>query len=778
MSPRVKKDTLKKNRILGLLLIICGLLIAISLITHSQVNDSEILIKAFSGDDLMSLFSNPLSNRGGVIGVFIAYSLLSVFGYLALFIPLGVWAISYCFLFTNRFLPVLRRIGYIAMFLYFVGLLFSLSSAKAEFVSTSPGLGGLIGHVGAKVLTVLTGTVISYTIAISLILGTIIWVLPSGMSLPGQKFLMGLVNIKDKFLTGVKSITLKKKKTTSSKIKSELKEESQEESHPGLISRIIRIKKPKSKKTRIIEQMPEQLPLPVGDDNINYEADDEFDDNSDGLGGDGKLSPGQPRRSKVAAGTCTSGYTYPPADLLSDPPEDEPNISRQELESTAEALKDTLSTFGVRLANGEVEIYPGPIITRFEFKPAPGVKISQIVNLADDLALAMKAKRIRIVAPIPGKSAVGVEIPNRLSRTVYIKEIVTSDTFKTSKLMLPLALGKTISGHAFVVDLAAMPHLLIAGATGTGKSVCLNCIITSLLYKLSPEILRFILIDPKMLELSVYNDLPHLEKPVVTEMKYAEKVLTEAVVEMEDRYRKLAKVGVRNIADYNATADKPIPYVVIIVDELADLMMIGSNRVETLITRLAQMARAVGIHLILATQRPSVDVITGLIKANFSTRIAFQVATKVDSRTILDLNGAEKLLGRGDMLYMNPAFPEPKRVHGAFISGKETQSICKELGAQEYEPERIKNFDGDENKSVQYDPAADAVYREAMKLVVKHKQGSVSLLQRRLGIGYQRAARLIDMLEQNGIVGPYDGSKAREVLVDEEYLEEVFKGDQ
>jgi S-DNA-T family DNA segregation ATPase FtsK/SpoIIIE len=298
-----------------------------------------------------------------------------------------------------------------------------------------------------------------------------------------------------------------------------------------------------------------------------------------------------------------------------------------------------------------------------------------------------------------------------------------------------------------------------------------------MLYKKSPDVLRLILIDPKMLELSIYNDLLHLEKPVVTEMKYAEKVLAEAVVEMEERYRRLAKVGVRNIADYNEAADEPIPYVVIIVDELADLMMIGSNRVETLITRLAQMARAVGIHLILATQRPSVDVITGLIKANFSTRIAFQVATKVDSRTILDINGAEKLLGKGDMLYMNPAFPEPKRVHGAFVSGPETKAICKEMAKQEYEPKPIKNFESTEGSVTQYDPAADAIYKEAIKMVVRHKQGSVSLLQRRLGIGYQRAARLIDQLEDAGIVGPYDGSKAREVLVDEEYLQTVFNED-
>jgi S-DNA-T family DNA segregation ATPase FtsK/SpoIIIE len=724
MSPKARKETIKKNRLLGLLLIICGLLIAISLVTHSQANDSVLLIKAFSGGKLGDLFSSPLHNKGGIIGVAIAYVLLSVFGYLAIFIPAAIWALSYCFFFSNRFVPVMKRIGFTAMFLYFFGLLFSLHSANEPFVSVDPGLGGMIGHYSAGLLRILTGAVISYTIVISLILGSIIWVMPSKMSVPGRKLLQLLVSLKDRIIGLMKSFRFKKAKPALEGV-----QDAVPELKTGLLKRIIRIKKPGKKTARIMRDTTEETAV-VEQPDLGLEGEPEIEIDSDETRPESERRKRKPRSRKPVTEVSGNGYEYPALDLLSDHPEDEPNISRQELEATAEALKDTLSTFGVKLANGEVEIYPGPIITRFEFKPAPGIKISQIVNLADDLALAMKAKRIRIVAPIPGKSAVGVEIPNRLSRMVYIKEMISSERFKNSEFTLPLALGKTISGQAFVVDLAAMPHLLIAGATGTGKSVCLNCIITSLLYKLAPEVLRFILIDPKMLELSVYNDLPHLEKPVV-----------------------------------------------IIVDELADLMMIGSNRVETLITRLAQMARAVGIHLILATQRPSVDVITGLIKANFSTRVAFQVATKVDSRTILDLNGAEKLLGRGDMLYMNPAFPEPKRVHGAFISGKETQAICKMLGALEYEPEKIKNFDSDENKITQYDPAGDAVYREAVKVVVKHKQGSVSLLQRRLGIGYQRAARLIDQLEENGIVGPYDGSKAREVLVDEEYLEEVFKDD-
>ncbi|KPL04041.1 MAG: cell division protein FtsK, partial [candidate division Zixibacteria bacterium SM1_73] len=399
-----------------------------------------------------------------------------------------------------------------------------------------------------------------------------------------------------------------------------------------------------------------------------------------------------------------------------------------------------------------------------------------VVNLADDLALAMRARKVRIVAPVPGKAAIGVEIPNKNPQMVYLKEILSSAAFQDAETKLAIAIGKTISGEPFVTDLGKMPHLLIAGATGSGKSVCINAITTSLLYRLPPEEIRFIMIDPKMLELSVYDGIPHLERSVITNSKNAEHVLSEIVIEMEERYRKLAKAGVRNIEDYNAKQkrDKILPYLVIIVDELADLMMSSSsNRTEALVTRLAQMARAVGIHLILATQRPSVDVITGLIKANFSARIAFQVASKIDSRTILDVNGAEKLLGAGDMLFIRPGHPEPTRIHGAYVSSQETQRIVYFTKAQRYEvePIRILSDESIEQMPEEEKEKDEDLFRQAVELVIRHKQGSVSLLQRRLAVGYQRAARLIDQLEEEGIVGPYDGSKAREVLVDETYLE-------
>jgi S-DNA-T family DNA segregation ATPase FtsK/SpoIIIE len=471
-------------------------------------------------------------------------------------------------------------------------------------------------------------------------------------------------------------------------------------------------------------------------------------------------------------------FGQPPLALLHEPVHEDAGASDSELDEIARALRDTLNTFGIEIIANSIEKYPGPVITRFEFKPAPGVKINQIVNLADDLALALKASRVRIIAPVPGKSAVGVEIPNRKPQKVFIKEILTSEAYQRSRYKLPLALGKNTAGKPFVVDLARMPHLLIAGSTGSGKSVCLNVLITSLIFRHSPKDLRFIFIDPKILELSVYSDIPYLARPVVTKAKMAESVLAGAVNEMEERYRRLAMQSVRSLDDYNAKvpAEEKLPYLLIVVDELADMMMSSSSaKIELLITRLAQMARAVGIHLILATQRPSVDVITGLIKANFSSRIAFQVASKVDSRTILDGNGAEKLLGMGDMLLLMAGEPEPIRIHGAWISSEETERVVAYLKDNAAAAVPIQNLSEENERMIVERNSHDVLLPEATELVIRHKQGSVSLLQRRLGIGYQRAARLMDQLEATGVVGPYDGSKAREVLVDKSYLDKLQK---
>jgi S-DNA-T family DNA segregation ATPase FtsK/SpoIIIE len=464
----------------------------------------------------------------------------------------------------------------------------------------------------------------------------------------------------------------------------------------------------------------------------------------------------------------------PSIDLLDKHESKRQAIDEKELLELSRVLERTLSDFDVE---GKVsEVHPGPVITLFEYEPAPGMKVNQILNRQDDLALALKAQRIRIVAPIPGKAAVGIEIPNRVKATVSLREIISSPAFQDSSDALPLALGKDVAGVPFATSLERMPHLLIAGATGSGKSVCINTLIMSLLYTRTPAELRFILIDPKMLELTPFNGIPHLRMPVVTDPKKAAQALRFCVKEMERRYQMLARHGARNIEAYNRlelepsqTEEPKLPYLVVVVDELADLMALLPTEIEEPIQRLAQMARAVGIHLILATQRPSVDVITGMIKANFPSRIAFQVASRTDSRVILDMNGAESLLGHGDCLYLPAGKPEPYRIHGAFVSGEEIERVVDFLKSQgrpvvadDSALEQVRISDSED--------ADDELYEEAMRLVVLHQQASTSMLQRRLKVGYSRAARLLDLLEERGVVGPSEGAKGREVLVTEQEL--------
>ncbi|MDZ7261352.1 MAG: DNA translocase FtsK 4TM domain-containing protein [candidate division KSB1 bacterium] len=488
-------------------------------------------------------------------------------------------------------------------------------------------------------------------------------------------------------------------------------------------------------------------------------------------------------------------YVFPSTKLLKEPPEQDEDLTWEELMTSARTLEEKLADFGIQ--GRVVEVNPGPVITRFEVEPAPGVKVSRFTSLADDLALVMRAKRIRVVAPIPGKAAIGIEIPNHNPQTVYLKEIIDSPRFRDSESVLTMALGKTIDGEVYTADLRTMPHLLIAGATGSGKSVCLHAIITSILFKAHPSQVQLLLIDPKRLELTPYAGLKYhhvtyredLDEEVITNANNAISVLRSITIEMEKRYELLARAGVRNIDEYNAKfqsgqlkaleGEEPfrkLEYLVVIVDELADLMLVAAKEVEEPIARLTQMSRAVGIHLILATQRPSVDVITGVIKANFPARIAFQVASKTDSRTVLDMNGAEKLLGRGDMLFLSPGSPEPVRIHGAYVSVEEVENIINHIRQQPRFPKlklplELEDKEAVEGLDLGFQP--DKLFNEAAKLVVRHQQGSVSLLQRRLKVGYARAARLIDELEAAGIVGPFDGSKAREVLVTEEDLEDM-----
>jgi S-DNA-T family DNA segregation ATPase FtsK/SpoIIIE len=492
--------------------------------------------------------------------------------------------------------------------------------------------------------------------------------------------------------------------------------------------------------------------------------------------------PKKPKQESFSFMDLEGDFKLPSLDLLNELPEaKDVEIQRESLTMNARRLEKKLADYGVQ---GEVaEIHPGPVITMYEYKPAPGVKISKVAGLSDDLALALRAPSIRIVAPIPGKAAIGIEIPNNQRDSVYLNEILASQAYKDTTFKLTIALGKDITGSPFVTDLSKMPHLLVAGATGTGKSVSLNAMIISLLFAFSPDTLQFLMIDPKRIELSVYRDIPHLLYPVVTQPAEATKLLRWTVREMERRYALLSDRGVRNIETYNRKilkdskvkprtdttereTENPLPYIVLVIDELADLMMTSSREVEEAITRLAQMARAAGIHLIIATQRPSVDVLTGIIKANFPARISFQVSSKVDSRTILDTIGAEHLLGDGDMLFMPPGVGKITRIHGAYISEEEIKGVTDFLREQmkpDYDTSMLTQLD-QEDEMNNDEIELDEKYDQAVELVAQTRQASISMLQRRLRVGYNRAARMIEAMEREGIVGPSDGVRPREVF--------------
>lgn len=507
-------------------------------------------------------------------------------------------------------------------------------------------------------------------------------------------------------------------------------------------------------------------PLPLVDD-ADESGDEDVEESV-------QAGTGSTRRPRLAA--VGKGYETPPVGLLEPPGADAAAVDTKALEVSSKVLEDKLKDFGV---NGKVQrVEPGPVVSMFEFEPAPGVKISQIAALADDLALAMRSGNVRIVAPIPGKGVVGIEIPNPGRQMVHLREILESEVFRSSESPMTLALGKDITGEPYVADLAKMPHLLMAGATGAGKSVSLNVMILSMIAKASPDELRLLLVDPKVLEFSCYNGIPHLIAPVVTDAKKAKFALMWAVREMERRYQLLAELGVRNLAAYNSklkkdgkqlslemdggVAHRPLPYLVVILDELADLMMVASKEVEDSIARLAQMSRAAGIHLIVATQRPSVDVITGMIKANFATRIAFQVTSRIDSRTILDTGGAEQLLGAGDMLYLPPGSAKVARIHGAFVSDKEIKEVVHFLhkqGKPEYVEDVLGPAEGDESFDMDLAEEDTELYARAVQLVKETGYVSVSFIQRRFRIGYNRAARLVEKMEQEGVVAQGQGAQ-------------------
>lgn len=719
------------NEIKGVILLAAGFIVLVSLVSFSRYD---------LGFD--TSHPNPYTkNLIGKFGAYLAWVIIYLFGrWPSLIIPVFIiWLGIKLFRNEPAYLRKPRIIGLLFLLLSSSSLI-GLMTLRNESVSFYRA--GFLGYIICKFLIKYFGELGSYILFITLILLSLALVTEILISTfllkavnKAKSVLIPIFKIKRKEGTLVKSIMPKNRETQGLAVKpriteDELLEESETE-------KAVSAAKPKVKiKTDAIS-----VPEP-------------------------KIKP-----QAVKIGD----YHLPSLDLLDSPPPLEARQIKEDLTNNARILEETLDDFGIAVKVTDIE--RGPIITRYELEPAPGVKLNRIVSLSDDIALTMKAQSVRIVAPIPGKARVGVEVPNIQSTLVYIKEVLASKEFQEAESKLTIALGKDIAGMPVVAHLDDMPHLLIAGTTGSGKTVCVNAVILSLLMKSTPNELKFVMIDPKMVELAPFNGLPHLLCPVVTESKKAANVLNWVVNEMERRYRLLAEAGARNILVYNEKQEDFIPYIVVIIDEFADLMVVSRDQVESAITRLAQLSRAVGIHLVLATQRPSVDVITGVIKANMPARISFKVASKVDSRTVLDMNGADKLLGKGDLLFLKPQDAKLTRAQGSLVDDKEIERVVDFIKSQAepvYDEEILK----DRQKFSKAFGEKDELYDEAVRIVIESNQASVSILQRRLRLGYTRAARIIDMMEQDGIVGPYEGSKPRKILVDrQEWLKQELMRD-
>ena len=747
MPAAIEKGRLNRE-IWAVVIALTALLVAISLVSYS-VNDRSFNTPSGAVDT---------HNWGGFLGAFLADLLLQGLGLTSYLIPvfLGAGAVQ-MFRATDDGISLTRASAY-AVLLLSIGVLLSVL-IDSESARDAGGIVG--GFLKESILIPLFGRLSAVLIACFMLLLSIM--------LLTQHSLLDLIgHSKKNFAEFRKSVVpalndrIKELKEKHDKRKGEnTKKEKKDYTPPAILTRDdpineFVVKKPAKKPAA---PAPEQFNLP-----------------------------------EVGA-----GYKLPPLDLLDPPEHQQITIDKETLHANSLILQKKLEDFGVE---GEVvAVRPGPVITMYEFKPAPGVKVRRIVMLADDLAMALRAVSVRILAPIPGESVVGIEIPNPRRETVYLREVIESESYRAADSKITLALGKDIGGVPFSTDLAKMPHLLVAGATGTGKSVSINAMILSLLFKSSPQDVKFIMVDPKMLELTVYEDIPHQLVPVVTDPKKAAAALFWAMDEMDRRYRLMREKAVRNIDGYNRAIDKEsgnkkdlisltdeepmdetpviggrlskdaplvhghLPRIVIIIDELADLMMTVGRDIEEYITRLAQKARAAGIHLILATQRPSVDVITGLIKANFPARISFQVTSRIDSRTILDSMGSEKLLGSGDMLFLPPGTARLTRIHGAFVSDQEVRKVMKfikQQGRPNYRTD-ILEAKKELEAAAAADEEHDEMYDQAVAIVTETRQASISMIQRRLRVGYNRAARMVEVMERDGVIGPADGAKPREV---------------
>ncbi|MDD5495746.1 MAG: DNA translocase FtsK [Candidatus Omnitrophica bacterium] len=745
-------DKTRWNEIQAVVLFAIAILIFISLVT-------------FDFSDMALFTSRPnysVRNFAGLFGVYLGFGLFFVMGLSAYVIPLLVltWAIA-------RFYGITPQKIYFKLF----GTFFLILASSAIFSIVASGdnsfrfrLGGAVGLVFSDFLIKYLGkagalVVIAVLFLLSILLATEFLLLPflSTLFSKSKGLLGGLFGRLTGEKEGPKIILNVSRKPTPAERGADIIRQAKE-----AISG--RKQEPPPRKSEEAKPSAAQArPAPEKEDAAKKVATPVPASASAA----GAAAQDIPKVDAVKA----AAYRLPSMNLLASPPPLESRKIKENFDANARILEETLRDFEIEAK--VVTVNRGPVITRYELEPAPGVKIQKVTALSDNIALTMKAQSVRIVAPIPGKGTIGVEVPNATSALVYLKEVIDSREYKESRSKLKLALGKDIAGTPVIADLASMPHLLIAGATGSGKTVCINSVITNLLLSYTPEELKFIMIDPKRVELAAFNNLPHLLTPVVTDAKRVGAVLDWIVSKMESRYELFAQAGVRNIDAYNERIGKDIteklPYIIIVIDELADLMMVAQADVEGAITRLAQLSRAVGIHIILATQRPSVDVITGVIKANFPARISFKVASKVDSRTVLDINGADKLLGRGDMLFIEPGASRPIRAQCSLIADREIEAITDFIKSQR-QPQYVEEISDDQKRQSFKKFDKDEVYDEAVRLVLETRQASVSILQRRLGLGYTRAARLIDMMEDEGIVGPYQGSKPRDILVStEEY---------
>ncbi|MBN2190132.1 MAG: DNA translocase FtsK [Candidatus Aureabacteria bacterium] len=761
-----------------------------------------LLFSFFSYDyeDIGANVSNPNSpavNKVGVVGAYTAYSMIFIFGFSSYLIPLmtGAWAVA---LFRKREIEYLK-IAYCVLILILVSAIFHNSSilhSASEKVLGQGLPGGVIGQAFASITVKYLSFIGGNILIVSILLITI-FLLTEVQAYPILKGVYKGIHITLDFL---KSIFLEKPSVPEDAggLKSpgakegifKFPRKDREKNGAPEKKPIISPEKIKISHTTLPEKMQgSKKPAPAAENGDLFRKADRaagYEDRE--KKGSSQQKSKQEPDLPILSSTGEKKYQLPDIDLFDDPVPVESG-TKDQLQRNAEILVQTLSNFGIEV--GVEEITRGPAVTRYEIKPAPGVGVSKIKSKEHDIALAMSASSIRIVAPIPGKAAVGIEVPNKNRAMVTMKEIILSENYKYFEGNIPLIIGKDVGGTPVIGDLSQMPHILIAGATGSGKTVCINAIIMSILMSMTPDEIKMLLIDPKMVELKKYNGIPHLVSPVVTSAKKSITGLNWAVKEMEKRFDLFSRVGVNDIVRFN-TRDPEItsgsddsageeipprlPYIVIIIDELADLMMTSSSDVEGSIVRLAQLSRAVGIHLVIATQRPSVDVITGLIKANFPVRIAFAVSSKVDSRTILDGNGAETLLGKGDLLYNPPGSSKLIRAQGTMVSDAEIKNVISHWKKNSADEKVEDIISAVETTSGPID-FEDDLYDEAVKLILEHGQASASVLQRRLRIGYARAARLIDIMESNGIVGPQRGSKPREILIDSSKDLNVVEGE-